>query len=105
MVVIFFLLFLCTPTELDEDWYHSDDPINAGISFYVKVLYMLNHLARGVSVSVCTQYLGSAPVTKTHGPGSTDDAVKAIVHHVSVHCIDINLIINFLEVCFEPPIY
>ena len=30
------------------------------------------------------QYLGSAPVTKTHGPGSTDDAVKAIVHHVSV---------------------
>ncbi len=23
--------------ELEEDWYHSDDPINAGISFYVKV--------------------------------------------------------------------
>lgn len=48
--------------QLEEDWYHSDDPINAGISFYVK-------------------YLGSAPVTRTHGPGSTDDAVKAIVHH------------------------
>jgi hypothetical protein len=24
-------------TELDEDWYHSDDPIKSGISFYVKV--------------------------------------------------------------------
>lgn len=36
------------------------------------------------SVFFCDiQYLGSAPVTKTHGPGSTDDAVKAIVHHVS----------------------
>jgi len=27
------------PLELDEDWYHSDDPINAGISFYVKVSF------------------------------------------------------------------
>lgn len=24
-------------TELDEDWYHSDDPIKTGVSFYVKV--------------------------------------------------------------------
>ncbi len=23
--------------ELDEDWYHSDDPINAGVTFFVKV--------------------------------------------------------------------
>ena len=30
-----------------------------------------------------TQYLGATEVTKTHGPGSTDDAVKKIVHHVS----------------------
>ncbi|XP_064405057.1 low density lipoprotein receptor adapter protein 1-B-like isoform X2 [Halichondria panicea] len=48
--------------KLDEDWYHSDDPINAGVTFFVK-------------------YLGSTSVTKTHGPGSTDDAVQSIVHH------------------------
>lgn len=23
--------------ELDEDWYHSEDPVNAGVTFYVKV--------------------------------------------------------------------
>ena len=33
-----------------------------------------------------TQYLGATEVTKTHGPGSTDDAVKTIVHHVSDLC-------------------
>ena len=26
-----------SPAELDEDWYHSDDPINAGVIFFVKV--------------------------------------------------------------------
>ena len=29
------IMFVCV--DLEEDWYHSDDPINAGISFYVKV--------------------------------------------------------------------
>lgn len=33
VLVVYFVLCV----ELDEDWYHSDDPINAGISFYVKV--------------------------------------------------------------------
>ena len=34
-------MFVCV--ELEEDWYHSDDPINAGISFYVKVIQIHNH--------------------------------------------------------------
>ena len=29
------------------------------------------------------QYLGCVGVGKTHGAGSTDDAVKQIIHHVS----------------------
>jgi hypothetical protein len=48
---------------LDEDWYHSEDPVKTGVVFYCK-------------------YLGSMFVTKTHGPGSTEDAVKAIVQEV-----------------------
>ena len=32
---------------------------------------------------VFLQYLGSTRVTQTHGPGSTDDAVKKIVNDVS----------------------
>lgn len=48
--------------KLDEDWYHSQDPVDSGVNFFVK-------------------YLGSTEVTQTHGPGSTDDAVKTIVHH------------------------
>ena len=31
------MLSLDLAAELDEDWYHSDDPIKSGISFYVKV--------------------------------------------------------------------
>ena len=37
-------------------------------------------------VDFIVQYLGSTSVTKTHGTGSTDDAVRTIVQDVS-HCI------------------
>ncbi|XP_065908394.1 low density lipoprotein receptor adapter protein 1-like [Dysidea avara] len=48
--------------KLDDDWLHSQDPVESGVSFYVK-------------------YLGTAEVEKTHGPGSTNEAVKEIIHH------------------------
>ena len=48
--------------KLDEDWYHSQDPVVNGVIFYVK-------------------YLGSTDVALTHGAGSTDDAVKTIMQH------------------------
>ena len=42
------------------------------------------------------QYLGSTSVTKTHGPGSTDDAVKSIVHHVRFRP---NYILYVVRIC------
>ena len=29
------LVYCCT--DLEDDWYHSQDPVNAGVTFYVKV--------------------------------------------------------------------
>ena len=69
--------------ELDEDWYHSQDPVDSGVNFFVKVSLPLSCLLRQPSAVSLPQYLGSTEVTQTHGPGSTDDAVKTIVHHVS----------------------
>jgi uncharacterized protein YneR len=46
--------------HLEDDWYHSEDPVNTGVTFFVK-------------------YLGCTSVTRTHGTGSTDEAVKTIV--------------------------
>ena len=43
--------------ELDEDWYHSDDPIKSGISFYVKVRSMMASslcVCYSVYVTVCS---------------------------------------------------
>ena len=50
--------------------------------------------------SVFSQYLGSTRVTKTHGPGSTDDAVKKIVNDVSFLCLSIHLSVC-LSVCLS----
>ena len=37
-------------------------------------------------MSFTFQYLGSTSVTRTHGTGSTDEAVKTIVQDVSLLC-------------------
>ena len=47
------------------------------------------------------QYLGTTGVSKTHGAGSTDDAVKHIIHDVScciMYCITI------VTPCVVPPL-
>ena len=57
---------------------------------------------------VFLQYLGSTRVTQTHGPGSTDDAVKKIVNdvssnHFSTHFLSLTFkftsmsLMNFVE--------
>jgi hypothetical protein len=59
------VLYIYVSLDLEEDWYHSEDPVNAGVTFFVK-------------------YLGCTGVTRTHGTGSTDEAVKTIVQDVSL---------------------
>ena len=49
---------------------------------------------------VFLQYLGSTRVTQTHGPGSTDDAVKKIVNdvssnHFSTHFLSLTMIVCY----------
>ncbi len=56
--------------ELDEDWYHSDDPINAGVTFFVKVgLYCPYH-------------------TRTHTRTELQGIISSIIYHLvcsSIH--------------------
>ena len=47
------------------------------------VLALTSEELQRIIICCFTQYLGSTGVTKTHGAGSTDDAVKHIIHQVN----------------------
>ena len=36
------VLYIYVSLDLDEDWYHSEDPVNAGVTFFVKVCARLS---------------------------------------------------------------
>ena len=45
--------------ELQEDWYHSEDPVNAGVTFYVKVAVRRKGTRRGGRRVVCKFSIGN----------------------------------------------